>query len=391
MTPNVAARAFGSGAALAAVLFAVFSWMNSAAVDHVAVPLNVAKNIHSRLAELEAARAEEGRFDVAFLGDSTVGGVDQEGSIPRHLEAESNRMLAADSRVRVTNLSSPGMGPFDYYFIADLVVQSRPDLVVMLLNLSTFSESFTATFRRPELAGWIPPGRFFEALALPLYRVGVTTDQLVVDMALAELGMLAPWRFVRREQARFNHAKNRLFKAIDAEIGAGNQAGFARTRMDHFGRRYNREGGKRLNEVGVEQRFGAALAGVEPDHFNLEMLAAAIRVFRAAPDARGDRDGGIPVLVYANPTNVENFRDLGALNEEGLALTLRRVAATVEELGAHWVDLHELFPDDHFRDPGGHFKRRDPNAPPVLGRALARALVASRTDRPRAKGSGARD
>jgi len=382
MTRPTLARALGFGVALVSALFAALAIMDWATVDYVPVPLNVAHKIALRLAELEEARASASRFDVAFLGDSTAGGQEQEWSIPRHLEAASNRLRGPAEPIRVVNLSSPGMGPFDYYFVSDLIVRAQPDAVFMLLNLTTFSENWTAGFRRPELAGWIPPSRFWQALTLPLYRVGVTADQLLVDMGLVNLDLLGPWRYTRREQARFNHAKNRFRNAIDREIGSGHQVGFAKDRMRHFERRYNEEGGERLSEIGVAQRFGAALSGVEADHFNLSMLGSTIEVFR---------DAGIPVWVYANPTNIDNIRKRGALDEQGLATTLLVTSQLVDALGAHWVDLHDLFPDDHFRDAGGHFEHRDPDAPRLLGQALAEAFVAAPASSLRAGDAGARD
>jgi hypothetical protein len=141
--------------------------------------------------------------------------------------------------------------------------------------------------------------------------------------------------------------------------------------MRYFADLYVGDGGKRLNQLGVEQRFGAALSGIEPDNFNLSMLSAVIGVFRAAE---------IPVWVYANPTNVENFRKVGAMDEEGLTATLDTLAETVSALGAHWIDVHDLFPDDHFRDAAGHFKHSNPDAPPLLGEALAQALLESSPD-----------
>ena len=97
MTANVAVRSLGFAVAVTLVLVAALGAMSRGEIEHVAVPLNVPHKIGLRLAELEAARLEEKRFDVAFLGDSTAGASGREGSIPGHLEAEANRVLVPGS------------------------------------------------------------------------------------------------------------------------------------------------------------------------------------------------------------------------------------------------------------------------------------------------------
>ena len=64
-------------------------------------------------------------------------------------------------------------------------------------------------------------------------------------------------------------------------------------------------------------------------------------------------------------------RQFDAFDPAGLRRTLEAVAALAREYDVRFADLHAIFPDDHFRDPAGHFTTKHPDAPRKLAEALA--------------------
>ncbi len=331
------------------------------------MPLDVAVNLREDLGALpDEGDRSAGRFDAVFLGDSTVGGPGKARSIPESVERLANEELKQDPVVHVHNLSAPGLGPFDFYFLAPTIAEGAPDLAIILVNLSTFSDAWTQTFRRPELAGLIPARSFPEALGLPLHRVGVTTDGMLLQGLLAKIGALDAWHSMRQQQTRFNRGRNAVQNWIDDALAGGAQKQFVLARISHFDAIYNLPGRKRLSIAGMQSRYGSALEGIADDDPNLEMLAATLRVFREAE---------IPTLLYVNPINIEHAQSLGLHEEAQLQRTTDRIATVAHDHDTHLVDLHDRFPDDHFRDAAGHFSIRDPNAMEEIAQALAPAVA----------------
>ncbi len=353
------ASALLSSAALLALIVVA---MDAGRIKYGAIPLDVAHQFSESAEAFDRSGAGGRGLRIAFLGDSTVGAPSQKGNVPDQLQ----RILQADSSIAgevvVHNLASPGLGPFDYYFLAGELAEFEPDQAILLLNLATFSASWNLTFRRPQLAGWIPADHLIAALALPLHRVGVTTDSLLFDMALVELGMLETWRWLKREQTRFIRTRNAVTSAIDAGFGGGAERDYVMQHLAHFDAIYNLPGGRRMSARGVEDRYGEALAGIGPDHPTLQMLAATFSLLR---------DAGVPTLVYVNPTNVEHIRGLGGYSDAGLRASLDQVARLSRSYGVELADLHDLFPDDHFRDAAGHFTSKNPDSQRKLAAALA--------------------
>jgi hypothetical protein len=356
---------FLAGAALALLL--IENALDAGEIQPGPVALDVAVNLHERLAELpDADEPSAARFDAVFLGDSTVGGPGKAKSIPESVETLTNQVLMGSPTVRVHNLSAPGLGPFDYYFLAPTIAERDPDLAIILINLGTFSDSWTQTFRRPELAGLIPLRSLSEALGLPLYRVGVTTDSMLLHGLVTKIGALDAWHSMRQQQTRFNRARGEVRDGIDNALAGGVQKQFILARMSHFDAVYNLPDRKRLSVAGMQSRYGSALEGIAGDDPSLEMLAATLRIFHEA---------GVPTLLYINPINIEHAQSLGLHQEAKLQRTTDSIATVARDHDARLVDLHDRFSDDHFRDAAGHFRVRDPDAMSKIAQALTPAVA----------------
>lgn len=354
----------------AGLLFGLFQIVDRAGIVYADVALDVPIMLNERLPALAATAGTPGLRRVAYLADSTAISRQKALAVDARLEKATAKITGGEPRIEVHSLATAGLGPFDYYFIAEEVIRAQPDLVVLLLNLTTFSDSWRRTFNRRELSGWIPPKRLLEAISLPLYWMGLTSDQLLLDVALEQAGLLRPWRFIRREQARVVTARNRLKLKLGELFENRTEYSYGLIRARHLRNSLLLEGGRRYNAKGQLIRFGPALAGVEADHPNLQLLAAAVRTFEQA---------GVPTLVYVNPTNIEHTRKLGVLDERGLQKTLDNVERKIREAGGDFADLHALFPDAAFRDAAGHFTVRggEPDGPKMLAEALAPPVVAN--------------
>lgn len=364
----------------AGVLFGLFQSIDRAEIAYVDVALDLPIMLNERLSNLAATADTPGLCRVAYLADSTVVSRPKARAVDARLEEATAEITGGKPRIEIHSLATAGLGPFDYYFIAEEVIRARPDLVILLLNLTSFSDSWRRTFNRRDLSGWIPPRRLPEAISLPLHWMGLTSDQLLLNVALVQAGLLEPWRFTRREQARVVKAKNTLVSKLGELFGNHTELEYGLIREARLKQGVLLGDGRRFNAKGQLLRFGPALAGVEADHPNLQLLAAAVSSFEQA---------GIPTLVYVNPTNVEHARKLGVLDEQGLQKTLDNVKRRVGEAGGDVADLHALFPDAAFRDAAGHFtvKRGEPDGPKLLAEALAPLVVAKLA----AKAQGSRE
>jgi hypothetical protein len=369
--------------ALAAVSFAfavpalVFDSLDDFGVEKVEVGLDVIDSLTEALPELALGNAR-GSWDVAFLGDSMVVSYPPGRTVPARLEQAIEQTRGPRPLVEVVSVAAPGMGPFDYYFIADLIAEAKPDQVILPFNLAALSNPWRGTFSRPELSGWLSPARLPAALSLPLEWVGLTTDRMLVYVAIVQSGAAEPWHALIRQQARLGRALTIAASRLDKQFRSTAVLNFGTARFRYAdekniidaipsspGVRGKR---KRLTAFGLRQRFGPALDGIDPDNPVVRVLAAAV--------ARFQQDG-IPVLVYANPTNTANLQEAGVLDEQGLARTLDVIATAVRAAGGEFVDLHRLLPDEGFRDAAGHFNVRAhaPDGPEMLGQALVPFVI----------------
>ena len=363
---------------LAVLLFGVFAlWIPHALFElrydwqekdpKVDVPLDVLDPIAAGLNGLAASKEARPRArQIVFLGDSIIAGPPRGRRVPdRLLELlEAARPGVFD----VHAMASPGMGAFDFYFIADRVGELGPDLVVMPVNLASFSASWRNTFPRPELAALLRVRRVPESLVLPVDGIGLTADRLLFYLAIERLGGLYPWRDLTQQQVYLANARRGFAQAVGKRFGGDEDLKFARASIGHFRRQLNLENEPRFSAAGVEERYGTPLRGVEPDDPTLRILASAVRIYR---------EHGAEVLVYANPTNVEHMARVDALGDEGFSRTLEAIRTAVHREGVRFVDLHAALPDTAYKDPAGHLRAGDGvvNGVRILAERLAEAIA----------------
>jgi hypothetical protein len=356
----------------------IFQNLDDFGVEEVEVGADVINVLREALPALGDNAQTRGAWDVAFLGDSMVVSYPPGKRVPDRLKEAVEQTRGRRPRLNVVSLAAPGMGPFDYYFVADLVARAHPDQVILPFNLAALSDPWRGTFSRPELAGWLAPARVPNALTLPLEWVGLTTDRLFFYVGIVQSGGERLWRGTVKQQARLGRARTLVASRLEKSFRSTALMNFGTARFRYSDKRnvirgYPAKDGKpgrrkRLTRFGLRQRYGPALDGIRPGNPAVEVLAAAVRRFR--------RDG-IRVLVYASPANIANMETGGVLDEEGLQKTLEVIAGAVRAEGGEFADFHALLPDEAFRDAAGHFsvKANLPDGPLLLGRALAPLVV----------------
>ena len=201
----------------------------------------------------------------------------------------------------------------------------------------------------------------------------MTADRLLSYVAVVRSGGFDRWRELSSQQARLGSVRTLLARELGARVGGNADERFSRESFLYLKDRMVVKKTQRLTLGGVEHRFGKVLEGVTPDEPTLEVLGAAIRVFR---------DHDIQVVVYTSPTNIEHLESVGAASPQGLALTLASIEVVSREAGARFVDLHDLLPNRGFRDFAGHlaFKGNVPDGPLYLAGKLAPIVAESVTD-----------
>ena len=124
----------------------------------------VAQYYLDQLIEFEARDASRGQYRAIFLGDSMSISYPAGHEVPLRLERRLKRIRdrAEDPEFSIVPFGITGSGVFDYYCLADLVVEAKPDLVIIEFNFANFSESWRDAFSRAELSGWIGADRYAE-------------------------------------------------------------------------------------------------------------------------------------------------------------------------------------------------------------------------------------
>ena len=320
---------------------------------------------------MRARAGGDGVRQVAFLGDSISIQVGAGApTVPRALREALARAPDAP-RFEVHSLAALGAGPFDYYFLADVIADAHPDLVVIAFSLQSLGDSFRH-LARPRLSGWMGLRRVPSALLGPIHWIGLSADELLMNVAIVQARAGELWRQLLVLQARLGAARADLANALGARFGGDGPRLFEvahflserlRTRVPGPGGQLDRYG------VAAERRhYGVAFEGLAKDHPVLFALADGLGVLRAA---------GVPVLVYLNPVNVEHLASVGLPEDERFAESLATVESVVRDSGASYLDLHALLPDAAFRDAAGHLGT--PEAPEATARiagAVAPSVVA---------------
>lgn len=298
--------------------------------------LSAIRSLRKSSERLETTRSQQPDFvRIAFLGDSTVVGKKPHRRPPRRLE-RFLRVSDRERRYRVVPFGFPGMAAPTYYQVAELPLAGEPHIVIMAFNAISLNLEILSHFSRPEMAGWIPPSRLIEFNRLPLQRIGLTLDETLLYMAIVRSGLDSIWLSATEQQVRIlGGIQNALALANGTRTSAeAEEAGDA-----------DGDGSKRESREEVEQRYGAALRGIDPDHDAVRFLAAAIELYR--------RDGA-DVVVYFVPVNHQHFAKLGVWNEDGMRRTAQVLKDAVTGSGGYFLDLHRKLPDDKFRDQFGH-------------------------------------
>jgi hypothetical protein len=282
-------------------------------------------------------------------------------------------LAPGESHFRVFSFATPGFTQFTQYFLSHRLADAGPDHVVLGFNLSSLSQSWR-TGDRPELAALLPVRFLGEAMRLPMYWIGLSTDELLLYTTVAQLGSSEAWLALTQQQARCVHAWGSAAEWLQARSSAPDGLAY---QMSHFYRRRQQQllpgAPERETEWLARWRYDAALAGVGPEHPVLQILRATLEVFR---------EHRIPVLVYIIPINVEHIEKLGLLDRAGLLRSIESVRRVALASGASLVDLHDLLPDAAYSDAAGHLSVDAPlDAPPIVAERIAQALLAARATR----------
>jgi len=312
-------------------------------------------------------------YRVTFFGDSSA-----IFETPAKLEEATNALLPAQPRVRVTSIAGLGMSPFEFYFLTSEVLRHRPDHVVIDFNLPMLSGARSFRFARPGLAGWIPIAKLPEALALPLQRIGLTLDRVLLYIAIVKARGADAWLAVQREQVRLDRSYRSLEEWTEQRwIPAGEPSYHKVLRRRGEARKRHPERSFRLSLSGAREHYGPVLDLVPEHNPELRMLDATLAVFEEA---------GVPVLLYVTPVNVQHLQRLD-LDLAGLEGSIALVEGIARSRGAEFVDLHDLFPNPAFKDRAGHFKLDAPwHGSLRVAEKLAPLLVSQMQDRGRLPG-----
>ena len=331
--------AFASFTATIAVISAA---LVSAGVESGSVGIGFGVMLSKRTEKLVAF--SRSRYErIIVLGDSTVSEYPRGRSVPDNLrkllQSESSRVI------EVIALAMPGMSGFEYYAFADRIAATDPDQVVVPINLASLSVHWRSEFDRVESVGWIPPSRLPDLLTRPFQAWSLTFDRILMYMGIVGLEISESWQRYGEEQVRALHGLHRLRRSLLRPNPRTLADGLPFYRLP-----FHAEIDNRSNRLHVESMYGEALAGAEPTHPVVQMLAGALEIYQSA---------GIRVLAYAVPMNVEHFERIGFDTRTGTQKTIETLRGVVESTGGTFLDLHRFFPDMAFKDLGGHFLQKE--------------------------------
>jgi hypothetical protein len=308
---------------------------------------------------------DPGHRRIALVGDSML--VAPAGTIPLpdRVEAILNRRRKQETHVSMHTLSWPAWGVIGEYCVADEIIGTKPNLIVLELNLRALESGPLGPFAYPELAGWIRSSRLVEASLLPLSDAGITLNRLLFYRLIVASHLDGAWVGLLDRQARLLHMRGTLEDWLERKTGITTVAARQLGAGAEAYRRLLVPGKLRAQRVQVDAMLGSVLGGIDAHDDRLKVLEALLRTFRRAD---------IPVLVWASPVNVQHMRSLG-LSMDGLDRSLETVRAVVEPAGARFLDLHAVLTDLSFRDSGDHYTLEgEANGTAIVASRLARAI-----------------
>jgi hypothetical protein len=292
-------------------------------------------------------------YQALILGDSMIlPGLDMQygDTIPSQITRKLRDGAPPGVQPKLYRMAVPGAGYSVFYFFADEIVRMRPRMVVYEFNANTLSDTWHLKWARADNVSRIGFEHIPEALMLPLDRLGVTVDRILWTVACVELRCGKLWNRIQRAQLSVAELYLRARGVVESSTGWRANERMRNVRL--LGRRSAQIGEDRSRRRTAEQYrevLDTALDGAPPDHMAFQLLAATIRRLV---------DAGIPVLVYATPLNVESIRERGVWNPVGMQQTMTNLADVVHAAGGRFVDLHDLLPDDGFRDAASHMTFR---------------------------------
>lgn len=328
------------------------------------VGLNLLSVLSPELEKIAAGRGDPNTWRIAFLGDSISIRM-QAGArtVPRALRSE---LAESGELFELRSLAGLGTGPFDYYFLADLIADARPDQVVFAFSLQSLG-NFPA-LARERLSGWVAPRRVLRVALAPVYSIGLTADDLLMNVAIVNAGVGEIWRQLLIAQARLGVARQTLADGLGARIGGRGPQNFEHSRFAALMKRTRERDGTRYNVDAERNHYGAVFKRLAPDHPALSVLADTLEVLG---------DAGVQTLVYVNPINVEHLSALGLLDDDRLSESLETLESVVRGAGGEFLDLHDLLPDAAFRDHAGHLGTPEwVDAPDLIAQAVAPLVLA---------------
>jgi hypothetical protein len=308
---------------------------------------------------------DHGHRRIALLGDSMLVGPPGSVPLPDRVESVANHRRREARHIRIHTLSWPAWGVIGEYCLADEILRTHPDLIVLELNLRGLQLGPLGPFAYSELAGWIRSSRLLETSLLPLSDAGITLNRLLLYQLLVASHHENAWVGLLDRQARLLHLRGVLEDWVERKTGVTTVAARQLSAGAYAYRRLLVPGKLRAQRAQIEAMLGAVLGGIDTHNGRLEVLEALLRTFRRAD---------IPVFVWVSPVNVQHMRSLG-LSMDGLDKSLEVVRVLVEQTGAHFLDLHAALPDSAFRDSGDHYTLDgEPNGAAILASRLAPAI-----------------
>jgi len=321
------------------------SWLKDARLGRPTLAFNYSRMMGKWLPALADAGAGSGRT-IGFLGDSSIISYPDGRTVPDRVQQAIDAHEPRRGRIHVAPLAMSGAGPFDYYFLADRIAGARPDLVVIGLNLDHFSAAWKGAYSRPQLAALIEPARLVEALSLPLHWTGLTTDRLLFYIGVVQAGGYDAFYWLTLRQAQVGRARTRFERWMQGGGEDTPEQGFSDRADEHtLARIFTGPEIRHYRRAGLLEHYQETLAGLEPDHPVVRVLAATVQRFRS---------DDVAVLVYLAPIEVSWLESQGVLDRDGLARTIAVVRQAIESSGGEFADLHDRLPADAFRDAPGH-------------------------------------
>lgn len=306
------------------------------------------------------SRIEKRIQRVGFLGDSTVVGSGIEVSLPIQLRRVLNRR--SKRPIRVMNLAAPGMSSFGFFTLLDDVLKSRPDLVIVPINLASFAPSWRSDWDRVNGVGRLSARQLADFLTRPYHAWGLTLDRILLYQAIRRLGVERGWKAHGANQVRAIRgvALARRSMARGPNVPT---SGLPRTRSPLMA--VNRF---RFNPRFLREIYGPALTGITLDHPTAQMLEGVLA---------GYRDAGVGIIAYVVPMNIDHLARVGVEIGSGLEGSIATLRGIVEREGGEFIDLHAMLPDRGFRDPPGHFSQNETiDGPLLVAERLAPAVLA---------------